>query len=509
MMTSLWLATLAALAPVGPAGAQAAQADVHDERQSDIQGEQHCEVEATVLGWADYDTVQGIERVSLLLDGVQARGCSEHPSVVLVAGMTGTLQLALAPAIELGVRYRFPLFRSSREAVYIVRLGEPLSELIGGVTGELPLSGNNVPACRRDQSARWAGENVVVEMEPRGREGISVEELRVALEDAARTWRAPVCSSANFEVALGSETADWALRADGRSTFAFIDEESSLFGELGLADGLGFTCWVCDEDGYILEADVRLEGRRTLWSTGCTAEAFDVRGTALHEFGHVLGIGHAPEADAAMFGFTSPRRLLSRRGLSRWDADGVCDRYPCGTEDCGEATTVDVGCPIGEGLCAACGEGTECGAETDLCLNSSDGGRCGRECSPSFPCPEGYGCVSVDGASSQCVFSADSCPDQAWVGALCASDDECGRDGDECLSSGVCGASCADGGSCRDGAECVVDFDPDGIVSGAQCIGDALPLPPRGDKGCGCNAVAPRPVFWFVGLLIWIRRRCR
>lgn len=65
-------------------------------------------------------------------------------------------------------------------------------------------------------------------------------------------------------------------------------------------------------------------------------------------------------------------------------------------------------------LCMPCKKDSDCGGETDLCLDlGTEGSFCGMECADDVDCPKGYGCnsvMTVSGVSAkQCVPTTGSC----------------------------------------------------------------------------------------------------
>lgn len=81
--------------------------------------------------------------------------------------------------------------------------------------------------------------------------------------------------------------------------------------------------------GYInntLPRPLHFDDTECIWSIGSVKGAFDVETTALHEIGHVLGLGHSKVQDAVMWPYVSPN--FTKRALTADDVDGIRKLYP-------------------------------------------------------------------------------------------------------------------------------------------------------------------------------------
>ncbi|MFE2560124.1 matrixin family metalloprotease, partial [Streptomyces sp. NPDC059352] len=73
---------------------------------------------------------------------------------------------------------------------------------------------------------------------------------------------------------------------------------------------------------------VHFDDTEHAWSIGAAADAFDVETVALHELGHILGLGHSSTSGAVMLPTVSPN--MTKRALTADDIDGVRSLYPGG-----------------------------------------------------------------------------------------------------------------------------------------------------------------------------------
>jgi hypothetical protein len=129
----------------------------------------------------------------------------------------------------------------------------------------------------------------------RGVPGVGPGDLRDALGRAFATWQAvsPAVVRSQFQ-ALTTALPDG---PDGRTTFGFVDRPE-------LDRVLGATSFVLDATtGEILEADVFFNSRFN-WSIAANGESgrVDLESVALHEIGHLLGLGHSALGETEMAG---------------------------------------------------------------------------------------------------------------------------------------------------------------------------------------------------------------
>ena len=83
--------------------------------------------------------------------------------------------------------------------------------------------------------------------------------------------------------------------------------------------------------GQIIDADIDLNGVNHSWTDADSVELSqtDAQNTLTHELGHLLGLAHAPDADATMFASSEPGDL-GKRSLAEDDAAALCFVYPAG-----------------------------------------------------------------------------------------------------------------------------------------------------------------------------------
>ena len=182
---------------------------------------------------------------------------------------------------------------------------------------------------------KWARQPIPYFIGNQGSAGVPAEALRDAVARAFATWAAAP------GVSIGSEFAGFANNQpfveDGRSVIGFRSRPD-------LDRTLGATTFTVDmTTGEILESDVFLNSAFD-WSVepAGTAARFDVESIALHEIGHLLGLGHSALGEtevlspgrrrvtakaAVMFPIAFPPGTVTDRQLQSDDEAGLRDVY--------------------------------------------------------------------------------------------------------------------------------------------------------------------------------------
>jgi hypothetical protein len=143
--------------------------------------------------------------------------------------------------------------------------------------------------------------------------------------------------SSSVRYQFGGFTASIPGEDDGRTTIGFLEAPE-------LERVLASTSLLIDDlTGELLEADIFFNSAFA-WSTSANGEAgrFDLETIALHEIGHLNGLGHSAIGEtevsgggrrvlataAAMFPLAFGPANVAHRGLQADDVAGVSDLYP-------------------------------------------------------------------------------------------------------------------------------------------------------------------------------------
>ena len=184
--------------------------------------------------------------------------------------------------------------------------------------------------------ASWGVQPISYFVSERDGTGVSAGELRDAVARAAATWQNVADTDMRF--AYQGMTSASPDATDGRSTIGFLERPD-------LDRVLGYTSLLIDTTtGAIVEADVFFNTQFT-WSVSPAGESgrVDLESVALHELGHMLGLGHSGLGEterigadgrrvvasgAVMFPIAMSAGVVVDRVLQADDIAGVSDSYP-------------------------------------------------------------------------------------------------------------------------------------------------------------------------------------
>jgi hypothetical protein len=194
-----------------------------------------------------------------------------------------------------------------------------------------------VNANGRTIALRWARLPVRYFIKDRGAPGVTAVQLQGAVSQAIQTWQDVPTSAVAFQF-VGLTSAE-PFDDDGIVTLGFQDRPE-------LEGILGSTDFVIDIfTGDIVEGDI-LFNSAFPWSVSTAGESgrFDLRSIALHELGHLSGLGHSLLGEtelssgrrrviataSVMFPIAFLPGVLEGRTLRADDIAGISDLYPDG-----------------------------------------------------------------------------------------------------------------------------------------------------------------------------------
>jgi hypothetical protein len=187
----------------------------------------------------------------------------------------------------------------------------------------------------RSVTLRWRVRPVRYFVNDRGVPGVTSSQMIDALTRAFATWQAVPTSSLAYE--FGGVTAALPFEDDGRSTLGFLPAPE-------LDRVLATTSLLIDEvTGEVLESDIFFNSAFG-WSVAPGGEPgrFDFESIAVHEIGHLSGLGHSAigeteivtagrrviAAESVMFPLAFPAGSVAGRALRADDVAGISDLYP-------------------------------------------------------------------------------------------------------------------------------------------------------------------------------------
>jgi hypothetical protein len=184
--------------------------------------------------------------------------------------------------------------------------------------------------------ATWQQQPIGLFISDRGSNGITVADVRGAVERAAATWSA--VNAAQVRIAVQGITSAPPEGTDGKNTIGFLDRPD-------LDRVLGATSFMVDTTtGEIYEADIFFNTSFLFSvSPGGQSDRIDLESLALHEMGHMLGLGHSAIGEtevlsngrrrvvgsgAVMFPLAMTAGTIADRVLHADDIAGIVDLYP-------------------------------------------------------------------------------------------------------------------------------------------------------------------------------------
>ena len=188
-----------------------------------------------------------------------------------------------------------------------------------------------------DVTLTWK-ETVRYFVSDRGVPGVSPEALQSAAARAFSTWEAVPTASIAYQ--FGGMTAARPGADDGRSTLGFLEEPE-------LDRVLASTSFLIDmSTGELLESDIFFNSVFP-WSVAPAGEAgrYDLESIAVHEIGHLSGLGHSALGESemnegghrrvlatgtVMFPIAYAAGTTAGRRLRADDIAGISDLYPGG-----------------------------------------------------------------------------------------------------------------------------------------------------------------------------------
>lgn len=192
----------------------------------------------------------------------------------------------------------------------------------------------------RQVTLTWAQSPVRYFVSSRGTvPGVTVDDFQAAVGRAVAQWQAVSTSSIAYQ--FGGLTAALPGEEDGHSTLGFRSRPE-------LDRVLASTSFLVDAaTGALLESDIFFNSSFA-WSTATAGELgrFDLESIALHEIGHLSGLGHSAlgetelregggrrvlGAEAVMFPIAFGSGSVAGRTLKADDIAGISDLYPDGS----------------------------------------------------------------------------------------------------------------------------------------------------------------------------------
>lgn len=188
----------------------------------------------------------------------------------------------------------------------------------------------------RDFTLKWSSGVVRYFVTDQGAPGVSAQTFQETVGRAFATWQGVPTSAITYQFA--GYTRSLPGEDDGRSTLGFLSQPE-------LDRVLASTSYLVDGDtGELIESDIFFN-TAFAWSATGQAGRWDLESIALHEIGHMSGLGHSAigeteivagggrrvlSAGAIMFPIALGTGDTTGRTLKADDIAGISDLYPDG-----------------------------------------------------------------------------------------------------------------------------------------------------------------------------------
>jgi hypothetical protein len=156
-----------------------------------------------------------------------------------------------------------------------------------------------------------------------------------AIQKGAAPWSSQTL--ANIQLVYAGATNGSSLTLNNKNEVFFRNDSSSYLGE---------TYWWYDGTGHLVDADTVYHENWHFYSgSGCTGGGVYLEDTAVHEFGHSLGLGHTGVSGATMYASMPSTCDLTQLTLESDDISGIEALYPPTSTTKNTAPSVSISSP--------------------------------------------------------------------------------------------------------------------------------------------------------------------
>ena len=314
---------------------------------------------------------------------------------------------------------------------------------------------------------RWSDASIPISwyMNMNGFTGISDTDAETAFKHGFQQWAQPSCSKFR-SIYKGTTTRGNSSDKTNVLLFGYLSAGSAT-------TAITYTRWTSGNKEYT-DADIVFRKTKP-WSINPSSSQLDLRGTATHEIGHLLGLGHSSVSAATMYSTTSSGPS-QRRFLDQDDINGLCTLYP-------SSSTSN---PTGKrgSLCGSSANGAQCDSGL-LCVSKTGIGAYCVELCQNGACPNGGNCLNTTSGDQFCACdsNADCNTGQLCQGRNCVKDPSYCTQDSECASDQVC-----DNGSCK--IKSSTGCQKDEECGNNQTCNNGSCIVPEGTRGALCGSSA-------------------
>lgn len=252
-------------------------------------------------------------------------------------------------------------------------------------------------------SLSWPIRTIYYALHPAGTETIAGTEERDVLRASFEVWQEADLSTTDPLRRTDIQLVEIAASSDSRAGYDFFHPEANenllIFYDQDwphVAEGANTialtTTTYAPQTGQILDTDIEFNSAAFPFATDGDPTRMDLMNTAVHEIGHLLGLGHSDMDDATM-ARTAREGEIRKRDLTADDREGIVFKYPegqpnrtceepacvAGGEECGACTRTSSECLAWRacGFCARSTPLTKTGSVIEIDGDDGEGCNCG------------------------------------------------------------------------------------------------------------------------------------
>jgi hypothetical protein len=213
----------------------------------------------------------------------------------------------------------------NRRVVVLVVLGIVLSCLFPTISGSYELK-----YTENGSVVRWFESCVLYSLHEAGDPTLDFQSTREAIRDSFDTWEEVPCSYFYFEETEPASCDEIGVNLErgNMNLLVWVQEDWTQIDGDHDTDVIALTSIAWREsDGQLLDSDIEFNSDHFSFGLNGESNLTDLRNTATHEIGHLLGLQHSTVESATM-NATAFKGDTNKRTLDKDDIAGVCALYP-------------------------------------------------------------------------------------------------------------------------------------------------------------------------------------
>ena len=165
---------------------------------------------------------------------------------------------------------------------------------------------------------KWGTSTVTYYVNPQS-QWVSSSAATTAVQTAASYWNQQ--ANANISLVYGGTTSGTSLTLNNKNEVFFRNDSNGTT--------IAESYWWWDGSGNLIDADVVFhEAAYHFFTVSGCANGYYIEDIGVHEFGHVLGLGHSATVGATMYPYVPTTCDTTQESLDADDLSGIQALYP-------------------------------------------------------------------------------------------------------------------------------------------------------------------------------------